>query len=178
MKEFVLFLLLLLIVLGGIILVADCWFNSDETTLTPTATLALTTTDTPTPTPTWTPAPTTMHPSTLTLTPPNGKVVIEVDGVVADDDRCQEVDCGSSLRIEVVKVLDSAGGQIQPDVCSYNRSFNPSDPHNENKVDSRNYVINYYVPCELDNQTVTIEVLKDGETLGVRSIRFNIKKQP
>ena len=104
--------------------------------------------------------------------------MIEIDGVVTDDDRCQEVDCGSSLPIEVVKVLDSAGDQIQPNVCSYSWSFNPSDPHNEDKVDSRNYVINYYVPCELDNQTVTIEVLKDGETLGVRRICFNIKKQP
>lgn len=134
-------------------------------------------------TPTWvgevTATPTATSTPTHTATPtPSEEVVIEIDGVVIDagDDRFQEVDCGSSPRIEVVKVLDSTGDQIQLAVLSYNWSFNPSDPHNEDKPDSKNYVINYYVPCELDNQTVTIEVLKDGETLGVRSIRFNIEK--
>lgn len=131
--------------------------------------------DVPTSIPPQTPtaSPTATH--TATPTPSVG-VVIEIDKEVSDD-RCQEVDCGSFLRIEV-KVLNSAGVQIQSAVFSYNWSFNPSDPHNEDKLDSKNYVINYYVPCELDNQTITIEVLKDGETLGVRSIRFNIKEQP
>lgn len=132
---------------------------------------------TATPTSAWTPAPATTRPSTLTPTP-GEEVVIKIDGVVTDagDDRFQEVDCGSSPRIEVVKILDSTGAQLQPDNFSYNWRFDPPDSHNPDKLDSKNYAIIYSVPCDRNNQTVTIEVLKGGEALYVRSVRFNIKK--
>jgi len=173
---FLLLLFLLLIVLGVVIYVAACWLNPDKPTLMPTATLTLTTTDTPTST--WTPGPTTTPPSTLTPTP-SEEVMIKIDEEVIDvsDDRFQEIVCDSTHRIEVT-VLNFAGTPLQPDIFSYNWRFNPSDPHNEDKLDSKNYVINYYVPCEHNNQTVTIEVLKDGETRNVIRICFDIKKQP
>jgi hypothetical protein len=168
-------LLVLLLVLGITIYVASCWLNPDKPALTSTATLTITTTDTPTSM--WTPAPTTTPPSTLTPIPE--EVMIRIDDVVIDfsDDRFQEIICDSSHRIEVT-VLNSAGTPLQPDIFLYNWRFYPSDPHNEDKLDSKNYVINYYVPCEHNNQTVTIEVLKDGETRNVRRICFDIKKQP
>lgn len=130
-------------------------------------------------------APTGPSISTTTTTPthtatpmPSEEVVIEIDGAVKDasDDRCQEVDCGSSLRVEV-KVLDSTGAKLQSGIFSYNWRFNPSDPHNPDRLDSKNYAIIYSVPCDRNSQTVTIEVLKNGKALYVRSIRFNIKKQ-
>ena len=105
------------------------------------------------------------------------QVVIEIDEIVVDEDACQEVVCDFCHRIEV-KVLGFAGVPIQPDTFSYNWRFNPSDPHNKDKFDSTNYVINYCVPCERNSQTVTVEVLRDGAPLYVTNLRFNIKKQP
>jgi hypothetical protein len=147
-------------------------------TNTPTPTPTLTSTVTPSLTSTWTPAPTITHPSTLTPMP-SEEVLIEIDGVLIDasDDRCREIVCNSSPRIQVT-VLDSAEVSLQPDIFSYNWRFDPPDLHNPDRLDSKNYAIIYSVPCDLNNQTVTIEVLKDGETLYVRSVRFNIKEQP
>jgi hypothetical protein len=120
-------------------------------------------------------------PPTLTPTPTPpiiGEVVIEVDGrIVTGDEDCQEVVCNSYPRIEV-DVLDPAGVKIQPDVFSYNWHFHPGDPHNEDKLDSKNYAINYHVPCERESQTIAVEVLKNGEQMCVRNVCFNIKKQP
>lgn len=130
------------------------------------------------PTPTATPTATSTP--THTATPmPTEEFIIKIDEVVIDvsDDRCREIICNSSPRIEVT-VLDSAGVPLQPDIFSYNWRFNPPDPHNPDRLDSKNYAIIYSVPCDRNNQTVTTEVLKNGKTLYVRSVRFNIKKQP
>jgi hypothetical protein len=107
------------------------------------------------------------------------EIVTEIDGIVIDagDDRCQEVVCSSSTRIEV-KVLGSTGAQLQANDFSYSWHFNPPDESNRDMVKSRNYAIIYSVPCDHTEQTVTIEVLEDGETIGVRSICFNINRQP
>jgi len=112
-----------------------------------------------------------------TVTPmPSEEVVIEIDGVVIDvgGDRCQEIVCNSSPIIQVT-VLDFEGVPLRPDIFSYNWRFNPPDSHNLDKLDSKNYAVIYSVPCEHENQAVTIEVLRDGETLCVRRICFTIK---
>lgn len=112
-----------------------------------------------------------------TVTPIHiGKVVTEIDGRDASD-RCQEIICNSSPRIQVT-VLDSEGVPLRSDIFSYNWRFNPPDSHNLDKLDSKNYAVIYFVPCEHENQAVTIEVLRDGETLCVRTICFTIKKRP
>ena len=114
------------------------------------------------------------------LTPmPGDQVVVEIDGLVIDasDDRCQEIVCNSSPRIQVT-VLDSEGVPLQPGDFSYNWRFDPPDSNNRDMLDSRNYATIYSVPCDRDNQTVTVEVLKGGKTLAVRTICFDIKRQP
>jgi tetratricopeptide (TPR) repeat protein len=118
-----------------------------------------------------------------TPTPPTVQVseeefVIEINGVRIDasDDRCREIVCNSSPRIQVT-VMDSTGVPLQPDIFSYNWCFDPPDPHNPDRLDSKNYATIYSVPCDRNNQTVTVEVLKNGKTLSVRGVCFNIKKQ-
>jgi hypothetical protein len=118
-------------------------------------------------------------PATPAATPPGNKVVIEMDGVLIDasEDRCQEVVCRSSPRIEA-KVLDLTGVRLQPDDFSYDWRFDPPDPHNLDRLDSKIYAIIYSVPCDRDSQLITIEVLRNGKTLGVRGICFNIEMPP
>jgi hypothetical protein len=120
----------------------------------------------------------TVVPATTPTLPIPGEVVLEIEGQrVTADDPCQEVYCGSSLRIEAV-ALDSVGVRIQPGAFSYNWTFNPSDPHNEDKLDSSNYVINYYVPCEQDSQTIAVEVFIGEQVMSVTPLCFNITEQP
>jgi hypothetical protein len=120
-----------------------------------------------------------LFPATPAATPPGNEVVIEMDGLVIDasDDRCQEVVCRSSPRIEA-KVLDYTGVRLQPDDFSYNWRFDPPDPHNLDRLDSKIYAIIYSVPCDRDSQMITIEVLRNGKTLGVKGICFNIEMPP
>jgi len=120
-----------------------------------------------------------LFPAAPAATPPGNEVVIEMDGLVIDasDDRCQEVVCRSSPRIEA-QVLDLTGVRLQPDGFSYNWRFDPPDPHNLDRLDSKIYAIIYSVPCDRDSQMITIEVLKNGKTLGVRGICFNIEMSP
>lgn len=131
-----------------------------------------------TPTPTRTPAPITT-PSTTLKPMPGNEVVIEMDGLVIDasDDRCQEVVCRSSPIIEA-KVLDLTGVPLQPGDFSYNWRFDPPDSNNRDMLDSKNYATIYSVPCDRDSQMITIEVLRNGKTLGVRGICFNIERPP
>jgi hypothetical protein len=124
--------------------------------------------------------PTAAIPVTWTPGPTDGsEVVIEVDGLVRDagDDRCQEVVCQSSLIIEA-KVLDLTRVRLQPDDFSYNWRFDPPDPRNLDRLESKIYAIIYSVPCDRDSQMVTIEVLRNGRTLGVRAICFDIERPP
>jgi hypothetical protein len=160
---FLLLLFLLLIVLGTFIYVASYLLNSGQPPPTVNVTLTPTAVDTPTPTSMWTPTPT-----------PEGVVIkIKVDGVDANDVR--EANCNSSPRIEV-EVLDSTGAQLQADDFLYNWRFDPPDPYNREKLDSKNYAITYSVPCDRNHQTVTVEVLENGETLGVRGVCFSIRR--
>jgi len=108
---------------------------------------------------------------------PPREIVIEIDEKIIDagDDRSQQVVCRSSPRIEV-KILDSTGAQLQADDFLYNWRFDPDDPHNSEKLNSKNYAITYSVPCDRNNQTVTVEVLENGETLGVRGVCFSIRR--
>ncbi|HUW12775.1 MAG TPA: toll/interleukin-1 receptor domain-containing protein [Anaerolineae bacterium] len=120
-----------------------------------------------------------LFPATPAATPPGNEVVIEMDGLVIDasDDRCQEVVCRSSPRIEA-KVLDLTGVRLQPDDFSYNWRFDPPDPHNLDRLDSKIYAIIYSVPCDRDSQMITVEVLRNGKTLGVKGICFSIEMPP
>jgi hypothetical protein len=125
----------------------------------------------------WRSWPSLVPPVTPTPTISGEQVKITIDGVDVSTADPQEIDCSSSSRIQVT-VLNSEGVPLQPDVFSYSWRFVPPDSHNQDILDSQNYVVNYSVPCDRSNQTVTIEVLKDGGVLGVRSIRFNIENQP
>ncbi|MCL4295856.1 MAG: hypothetical protein KJ077_09025 [Anaerolineae bacterium] len=108
----------------------------------------------------------------------NEEVVIEVDGVEIDTtyDSCQEIDTNTSARIEV-KLIDSEGKPLQPNIYSYNWRFNPGDSHNKDKLDSQNYAVNYSASTEHPTQTVTVEVLREGKTLSVNRICFIVKSQ-
>ncbi len=116
--------------------------------------------------------------SALILPIANEKVVIEVDGIKIDtgNDSCQEIDPNTSARIEV-KLIDSEGRQLPPNIYSYNWRFNPGDSHNKDKLDSQNYAVNYSASTEHPTQTVTVEVLREGKTLSVNRICFTVKSQ-
>jgi len=136
-------------------LVGKCGYFTPIPTNTPTEAVTLT----PTPTPTHRAVPTRIT-----------KVVIEIDEKVIDTNNDHEVTCDSNLRIEV-KVLDVANN-----ILSYNWRFNPGNSDNNDKIGVANNVINYNVPCDLDRQTVTIEVLEDRKSVSTKNIDFSIKK--
>jgi hypothetical protein len=102
-------------------------------------------------------------------------MVVEMDNqtIEAEAGDFQEVTCDASHRIEV-KLLDANRARIQPEAYSFNWRFAPGDPENQDKLDSSNYALIYQPSCELNNQTVIIEVLEEGKTLHTRSIRFDI----
>jgi hypothetical protein len=165
------------VLLAAIISLGQPILNALVSRPTATFTLAATLTPTPTGTPTsmWTPPPTATNVPVPPATPMLGNIVmLEIDGV-ASDDYCQDITCNSSPRIEV-KVLDSAKARLSPANFSYSWRFNPSDPQNRDRPGS-DYAIIYYVPCDRDNQKVTVEVAKkNGEMVGVKGVCFNIKK--
>lgn len=113
-----------------------------------------------------------------TLPISNEEVVIEIDGIKIDtgNDSCQEIDPNTSARIEV-KLIDSEGRQLPPNIYSYNWRFNPGDSHNKDKLDSQNYAVNYSASTEHPTQTVTVEVLREDKTLSVNRICFIVKSQ-
>lgn len=121
--------------------------------------------------------PSLVPPVTPTPAIPGEQVKIAINGVDVSTVDPQGIDCNSSPTIQVT-VLDSKGVPLQPDIFSYNWRFDPPDPHNSDRLDSKNYTIVYSVPCDRNNQTITIEVLEDEKTLGVRSICFNVTKPP
>jgi predicted Ser/Thr protein kinase len=104
------------------------------------------------------------------------EMVVEVDdqAIEADGD-FQEVVCDTSHRIEV-KLLDANRARIQPEAYSFNWRFVPSDPDTQDKIGSGNYALIYQPSCDLNNQTVIIEVLEEGKTLYTRSVRFDIEQ--
>jgi hypothetical protein len=110
-----------------------------------------------------------------TTAPAIEEMVVEMDNqtIEAEAGDFQEVTCDASHRIEV-KLLDANRARIQPEAYSFNWRFAPGDPENQDKLDSSNYALIYQPSCELNNQTVIIEVLEEGKTLHTRSIRFDI----
>jgi len=177
----------LLSLLGGIVpalflsvVVAASWFSptKEECFPKPTMTVTPTSTFTLTLTTTWTPVLSPMHTGTLAPTP-GTQVAVEIDEQDAGDGFCREIAPNSSHIIQVT-VLDSAGVPLPPGTFSYRWRFNPPDSHNEEKIkeDFRCNAIAYYASAELDNQTVTVEVLKEKKTVIVRSVCFNIARLP
>ncbi|MEM7345215.1 MAG: serine/threonine-protein kinase, partial [Chloroflexota bacterium] len=114
------------------------------------------------------------YPPTLTPTPTLfiEEAKIEIEGQTANED-FQQIQCDSSQRIEI-KLLDTTRTRIEPERFSYNWRFEPSSLNNDNILSSGNYAIIYQAPCELNNQTVTIEVQEDDKTLHTQSLHFNI----
>ncbi|GAB4453148.1 MAG: hypothetical protein Kow0031_35440 [Anaerolineae bacterium] len=102
------------------------------------------------------------------------EAVVEIDGQPVADN-FQQVVCNTARRLEI-KFLDADGQPIDAVDFSYNWRFEPDDPFNEDKANSSNYATNYQVPCELDNQTVTIEARKDGKTFFTKSLLFDISQ--
>jgi hypothetical protein len=86
------------------------------------------------------------------------------------------VNCNTDYRIEI-KLLDANQTPLPPGNFSYNWRFVPGDPDNKNMTSSGNYALFYHAPCELNGQTMNIEVKKDEHTLWVKSITFKITKQ-
>ncbi len=99
---------------------------------------------------------------------------VELDGLATAED-FQQVACGASHRMEI-KLLDSDHARIQPESFSYNWRFEPEDPNNEDSLSSGNYALIYQVPCELNNQMITVEVQDGDKTLYTKSVHFNISQ--
>jgi hypothetical protein len=99
---------------------------------------------------------------------------VEIDGQVVSD-QFQQVTCDTARRLEI-KFLDAEGNPIDSVDFSYTWRFEPDDSYNEDKANSSNYATNYQVPCELENQTVTIEAQKDGKTFFTKSLLFDISQ--
>lgn len=99
---------------------------------------------------------------------------VEIDGQTVSQD-FQQVVCGKSHRLEI-KLLDTDRARIEPGLFAYNWRFEPDDPTNEDSLNSASYARIYQVPCELNNQTVIVEVQQEGKTLSTRSVNFNIAK--
>jgi serine/threonine protein kinase len=110
-----------------------------------------------------------------TTAPAIEEMVVEMDNqtIEAEAGDFEEVTCDASHRIEV-KLLDANRARIQPEAYSFNWRFAPSDPDNQDKLGSGNYALIYQPSCDLNSQTVIIEVLEEGKTLHTRSIRFDI----
>jgi hypothetical protein len=106
--------------------------------------------------------------------PVASEAVVEMDGEPVTD-AFQEVECDTSRRLEI-KFLDADGNPVEAVDFLYNWRFEPGDSFNEDKTNSSNYVVNYQVPCQLDNQTVTFEAQRDGKTFFTRSLLFNISQ--
>ncbi len=102
------------------------------------------------------------------------EVRVEIDGQMANED-FQQVACGKSHRLEI-KLLDTDLARIQPERFSYNWQFEPDDPNNEDSLSSSNYAMIYQVPCDLNNQTVMVEVQDGDKTLYTKSVHFNINE--
>lgn len=102
------------------------------------------------------------------------EATVEIDGQNVTED-FQKVTCGKSHRLEI-KLLDADRARIEPGLFIYNWRFEPEDSTNEDSLNSASYARIYQVPCELNNQTVIIEVQQDGKTLSTKSVNFNIAK--
>lgn len=102
------------------------------------------------------------------------EAVVEIDGQPVAES-FQQVVCNTARRLEI-KFLDADGQPIDAVDFAYNWRFEPDDPYNEDKANSSNYATNYQVPCELENQTVTIEAQKDGKTFFTKSLLFDISQ--
>jgi serine/threonine-protein kinase len=103
------------------------------------------------------------------------EMVIEVDDQTIETDTSHPVDCHTSHRVEV-KLLDANRARIQPSAFSFNWRFVPSDTINQEKLASSNYALIYQPSCDLDNQTVIVEVQEEEKTLYTRSVRFKIEQ--
>ncbi len=102
------------------------------------------------------------------------EALLEIDGQPVADN-FQQVLCNTARRLEI-KFLDADGQPLDTVDFAYNWRFEPDDPYNEDKANSSNYATNYQVPCELENQTVTIEAQKDGKTFFTKSLLFDISQ--
>jgi serine/threonine protein kinase len=103
------------------------------------------------------------------------EMVIEVDDQTIETDTSHPIDCNTYHRVEV-KLLDANRARIQPSAFSFNWRFVPGDTINQEKLASSNYALIYQPSCDLDNQTVIVEVQEEEKTLYTRSIRFNIEE--
>jgi len=102
------------------------------------------------------------------------EVKVEIDDQSVAED-FQQVTCGKSHRLEI-KLLDADQARIEPGLFAYTWRFEPDDPTNEDSLNSASYAKIYQVPCELNNQTVIVEVQQEGKTLSTKSVNFNIAK--
>ncbi|NJN96630.1 MAG: hypothetical protein HC875_22220, partial [Anaerolineales bacterium] len=85
-------------------------------------------------------------------------VQVELDDRPIEAD-FQEVACGESHRLEI-KLLDAGRARIEPGSFAYTWRFEPDDSTNEDSLQSGNYAKIYQVPCDLNHQTVIMEVLQ------------------
>lgn len=106
--------------------------------------------------------------------PEIAEMLIEVDNQTIEAGQAHIVDCTESHRIEV-KLLDENRAHIPANVYSFNWRFVPSDANNQDKLASSNYALIYNPSCEMDNQSVIMEVQREKETLYSRSARFDIE---
>lgn len=102
------------------------------------------------------------------------RVKVELDDQPLSDD-FQKVACGKSHRLEI-KLLGADQARLEPGNFSYNWRFEPGDPTNEDSLNSGNYAKIYQVPCELNHQTVIVEVQQAGKTMSTQSVNFDIAK--
>lgn len=107
--------------------------------------------------------------------PEIAEMLIEVNNQTIEAGQAHIVDCTESHRIEV-KLLDENRAHIPANAYFFNWRFVPSDANNQDKLASSNYAVIYNPSCEMDNQSVIVEVQKDEETLYTRSVRFDIEQ--
>jgi serine/threonine protein kinase len=111
-------------------------------------------------------------PTNPVVAPTIEAVQVELDDQPIGDD-FQDVACGKSHRLEI-KLLDTHQTRLEPGNFAYNWRFEPGDSINEDSLNSGNYARIYQVPCDLNHQTVIMEVQQAGRTLSTKSVNFNI----
>lgn len=114
--------------------------------------------------------------TTSVKTPLVAQTIFEVDGeTITKNDAFQTIVCDASARVELI-LLDDNRARISPDDFFYNWRFEPGDQSNQDKLNSSNYVVIYQAPCELNSQTIFVEVEWNKKTLFTKSLRFKIEE--